>query len=79
MRVIVGVLIGAAFVAAMIYAVMAESQVECEVCVTYRGQTLCRTSVAVDRQHAISGAVSSASIPAAAVGPASPGSAPGSR
>lgn len=57
MRVFVGILIGAAFVAAMVYAVMAESQVDCEVCLTYRGQTLCRSSTAVDREHAISGAV----------------------
>jgi hypothetical protein len=44
----------------MIYAVMAEGRVECEVCVAYRGQTVCRTSTAVDRPSAISGAVSAA-------------------
>jgi hypothetical protein len=60
MRTIVGILIGALFVGAMVYAVMAESQVECEVCVAYRGETVCRTSTAVDRDQAIQGAVSSA-------------------
>jgi hypothetical protein len=60
MRTIVGILIGALFVGAMIYAVMAESRVECEVCVAYRGETACRTSTAVDRKQAISGAVTSA-------------------
>jgi len=60
MRTIVGILIGALFVAAMVYAVMAESRVECEVCVAYRGQTVCRTSTAVDRGQAISAAISSA-------------------
>jgi len=60
MRTIAGILIGALFVSAMIYAVMAESRVECEVCVAYRGETACRTSTAVDRKQAISGAVTSA-------------------
>jgi hypothetical protein len=60
MRTIVGILIGVLFVGAMIYAVMAESQVECEVCVAYRGETACRTTTAVDRNQAISGAVTSA-------------------
>lgn len=60
MRVVVGILLGAAFVAAMVYAVMAEGRVECEVCVAYRGRTVCRTSTAVDRKSAISGAVSAA-------------------
>ena len=60
MRTIIGILIGALFVGAMVYAVMAESQVECEVCVVYRGETACRKSTAVDRKQAISGAVTSA-------------------
>jgi hypothetical protein len=60
MRTIVGILIGALFVGAMIYAVMAESQVECEVCVAYHGETVCRTSTAVDRDQALYGAVSAA-------------------
>jgi len=60
MRTLVGILIGSLFVGAMIYAVMAEGQVECEVCVAYRGETLCRKSTAVDREKAIAGAVASA-------------------
>jgi hypothetical protein len=60
MRVIVGLLVGAAFLGAMVYAVMQESQVQCEVCVQYRGHSACRTSSAVDRNSAIRGAVSAA-------------------
>jgi len=60
MRTIVGILLGALFVCAMIYAVMAESQVECEVCIAYRGETVCRTSTAIDRDQALFGAVTSA-------------------
>ncbi len=60
MRVIVGVLLGAAFVGAMVFAIQRESQVQCEVCLTYRGASACRTSSAVDRPSAISGAVTTA-------------------
>jgi hypothetical protein len=60
MRTIVGISIGALFIGAMIYAVMAESRVECKVCVVYRGETVCRTSTAADRPQAIAGAVASA-------------------
>jgi len=60
MRTIVGILVGAAFVGAMIYAVVAQSRVECEVCVAFHGRTVCRTSAAVDREDAISGAVAAA-------------------
>jgi len=60
MRTVVGILLGAAFVGGMIYAALAEGRVECEVCLTYRGRSVCRTSAAVDRKHATSGAVSAA-------------------
>jgi hypothetical protein len=60
MRILIGILIGAGFIGLMVYAVMAESQVECEVCVEFGGRTECRTSVAVDRKHAVSGAMAGA-------------------
>jgi len=60
MRVIVGVLVGAAFIAAMVYATLGESQVRCEVCIDYGGASACRSSAAVDRKNAVSGAVAAA-------------------
>jgi hypothetical protein len=60
MRTVVGILVGAAFIAFMIYSVMAESRVECEVCVEFRGNSVCRSSKAVDQEHAISGAMAAA-------------------
>jgi hypothetical protein len=60
MRTFVGIMIGAAFLGLMVYAVMAESQVECEVCVEFHGRTVCRTSKAVDRQRSVSGAMAAA-------------------
>jgi len=60
MRVIVGLLLAAAFVGAMVFAIHREAQVECQVCQEFRGASACRTSAAVDRNSAISGAVTAA-------------------
>jgi hypothetical protein len=60
MRTFVGILLGAAFIGLMAYAVMAENQVECEVCVEFGGRTVCRTSKAVDRKHSVAGAMAAA-------------------
>ena len=60
MRTIVGVLLGAIFVSAMVYALMRESQIRCEVCLDYRGDSACRTALALDRDSAVQGAVTSA-------------------
>ncbi len=60
MRVIAGLLLGAAFLGAMVYATLGESQVECEVCLEFGGGRACRTGSAADRENAISGAVSAA-------------------
>jgi hypothetical protein len=57
MRVIVGSLLGAAFVGAMIYALMQESQIQCEVCLDYGGQRLCRTGSGLDRKRAVESGV----------------------
>jgi len=59
-RAIVGVLVGAVFIGAMIYATLNESQAKCEVCLEYQGRSACRSSAAVDRDEAIRGAVSAA-------------------
>jgi hypothetical protein len=53
---VVGILLGVAFVGFMIFAALQEGQVQCEVCIDYRGGSECRTSAAVDRKHAIQGA-----------------------
>ena len=60
MRVLVGVLLGAVFVAAIVYATLGESQVACEVCLDYRGGSECRRSSGVDRGTAVAGAVAAA-------------------
>jgi len=60
MRVLVGVLLGAAFVAMMAFAVMRESQVTCTVCVDYRDGGVCREGSGIDRKAAVAGAVSNA-------------------
>lgn len=60
MRALAGLLIGAAFIAAMIYATRAETRVTCHVCVDYRAASECRSSSAADRDKAISGAVANA-------------------
>jgi len=60
MRAIAGLIIGAAFIAAMVYATLGESQVKCEVCLEFEGRSACRNSAAVDRDNAISGAVTAA-------------------
>jgi len=60
MRLIAGLLLGAAFLGAMVYATMRESQVECEVCLEFDGRSACRSGSAVDRKHSIRGAVAAA-------------------
>jgi hypothetical protein len=60
MRVVLGVLLGVAFIGLMAYAVLQETQVSCEVCLDYRGNSACRTSSAIDRNAAIQGAIHNA-------------------
>jgi hypothetical protein len=60
MRAVVGLLLGAAFLVAVGYATLGESQVSCEVCIDYRGASECRSSSGVDRETAVSGAVAAA-------------------
>jgi len=60
MRLIAGILLGAVFIGAMIYATQGETRVTCEVCVDYGHASECRSSSAADRGLAISGAVANA-------------------
>lgn len=59
-RTLVGFIIGLAFVAALLYATLAETGVECEVCVEFNERRACRTGTASDREGAVRGAVSNA-------------------
>ncbi len=59
-RTAIGWLLGLAFVAALVYATVAETGVECEVCVEFNGRNACRTGTAADRAGAVRGAVSNA-------------------
>ena len=60
MRTVAGWIVGLVFVAALLYATLAETGVECEVCVEFGGRSSCRTGTASDREAAIRGAVSNA-------------------
>ena len=51
-RTAVGVTIGAAFVAAVIWAALSATAVECEICVQYKGRQACSTARAADLQQA---------------------------
>lgn len=48
-RIVVGLLLGVAFLAALIYTTIDQTGVECRVCITYQGQTVCETVVGSDR------------------------------
>ena len=55
---LVGIAIGAAVVAVLYYATVAETQVSCEVCIEFAGRSDCRTAAGRDREEAIQGASS---------------------
>jgi hypothetical protein len=59
-RTVIGWILGLAFVAALVYATLAETGVECEVCVEFNGRSACRTGTASDRTGAVRGAISNA-------------------
>ena len=48
----VGVGLGAAFLAALVWTTLAQSSVECEVCVDYGGDSACRSVAASDSGEA---------------------------
>ena len=58
-RIIVGVLLAGAFVAALITVTLQQSGVECEVCLTFNGRSMCETAAAPDRSDAQMQATSS--------------------
>ena len=59
-RVLAGLMLGAAFVVAMFFAIQRESAVQCELCMEFGGRTACRTASAADRDAAVRGAITTA-------------------
>jgi hypothetical protein len=59
-RVIVGILIGAGFLVAIILATLDQMRVTCEVCILYRGRQVCEKASAADRANATTQATNSA-------------------
>ena len=59
-RTLGGLFAAALFIAALLYTTMAESGIECEVCMDYRGQSSCQTVSAPDRPLAIQQATATA-------------------
>ncbi len=61
-RTAVGTLLGLAFIAAVIWSAFEATQVQCEICVDYKGRSACSTAQAVDvlqaEAQALSGACS---------------------
>jgi hypothetical protein len=53
MRIVVGLALAAAFFAALVISLRNQAQVECEVCIEFRGRSECRTNLAVDRDRAV--------------------------
>ena len=51
-RTYVGILILLAFVAVVVYLAMGQFDTRCRVCVQFKGQTVCETSVASDPESA---------------------------
>jgi hypothetical protein len=59
-RTLVGVAVGAAFLAALVLATLDQMRVHCEVCMVYRGHQACQEARATDRSQALQQATSSA-------------------
>ncbi|MCH2172834.1 hypothetical protein MK489_18820 [Myxococcota bacterium] len=60
MRVLMGVLLGAAFLGALLYFTLEETRVECEVCVRFEGKLDCRIASGADERAAIRGGIANA-------------------
>ncbi len=56
----VRILFVAIFLGALVVAVRNEASIECEVCVEFGGQRVCRTNLGADRKSATYGATSAA-------------------
>ena len=59
-RVWLGWLLGAAFLAALLWNTLAQSGSECEVCLDFRGESACRTVAGADADTAAQQAIASA-------------------
>ena len=59
-RMIIGILAAMVFVATLVMALAREAAVECEVCIVFAGQRVCRTNAGADRAAAIQGATTAA-------------------
>lgn len=59
-RMIVGILLAMVFVGTLVMALAREANVECEVCIEFARQRVCRTNFGADRNAAIQGATSAA-------------------
>ena len=58
-RALVGTLVGAGFVVALVVTTAHQVRVTCEVCIAYRGRQKCEKVIAVDRAEALMQAISS--------------------
>lgn len=63
MRVLAGILVAAAFFAAMYYVTTAETAVECTVCIAFGGAENCATVSGPDEQQARMQAATTACVP----------------
>ena len=59
-RGLVGLLLAAVFVASLVLVTLRETRIRCDVCVSFRARSACRSVSAVDREQALLGARSSA-------------------
>lgn len=59
-RRLAAVALGAIFLAALVLATRREAAVDCEVCLSFQGQTLCRQGAGSDRDAAVRSAVAAA-------------------
>lgn len=59
-RILTGLALAAVFVAVLVAALRDQARVECEVCMEFGGQQICRTNLAEDRDRAVLGATSNA-------------------
>ena len=59
-RLLLFLVLGGAFVAALVYTTRSEGAVECSVCIDYGGRSACRTVRAASRDEALAGAIRNA-------------------
>jgi hypothetical protein len=59
-RLLAGLMLGAAFLAALFFVTRRESAVQCELCIDFGGVSACRTASGADRDAAVRSAVTAA-------------------